>query len=215
MAVKRKEPRTKVSTKELYESSPLFRLTAWLALHKAWDNGLSGGRLVQKIENILDLYLAHGASSELQATFNSLAAREPKLGRVTLRLKIKPTNEESALKAFREIQKKAEIKTESGTDREKLLSILSTTPPANLRKQFLEASRPRLVGAINNPLLDLWLTLLAPVTASRLRRCRTLDCQNFFVAWPGKKEFCSDTCRNHFWNRPRRVEQQHRKPRTR
>ena len=204
-----------------FEHSSLLRLVSWLGSQKECDGKLSGGHMVQEIEKILDLYLAHGPSYQLQTAFNSLAARETTFGRVALRLKVRPTDEKSGLSVLRSAvlamtpNEKAEIKRsyESGSGQEKLGQFFSKLPTKSTNR-ILSFYKPRLLGAVHNPLFDLWLTLLSPEAASRLRRCRTTDCQRFFVAWPGKKEYCSKTCRNRFWSRPRRAANEHKKPRS-
>ena len=205
---------------KLYEHSSLFRLVGWLNAQKTWDGKLRGGHMVKAIANILDLYRDHGPSYQLQTAFNSLASRKPKFGRVALRLRVRPVDERGGQSVLRSTghrltpEEKAEIKRscESNSGEDMVRKFLSKLPP-KATKQILNAYQPQLMGAVHNPLFDLWLTLLIPQAANRIRQCLHSDCQKYFVAWPSKKEFCSSTCRNRHWNRPRRIASGHNKSR--
>ena len=137
---------------------------------------------------------------------------------MALRLKVRLTDEKSGLSFLRSVglrltlEEKVEINRsyESSSDQKKLEKFFSKLP-AKSTKQILSAYRPRLLGAVHNPLFDLWLTLLMPESISLMRRCQNVDCQKYFVAWPSKKQFCSSTCRNRHWNRPRRIASGHGK----
>lgn len=194
----------------LFEQSPLYRLVAWLSSQKSLGNVLRGGNLVESIENVLDLYLADGPSERLQNAFNALAARRRHYGRVALRLRVRPTNPRKAWRLLEQsIQSLASSPAQmraivgSNPDSRAVAKVLSLIPSKS-SDQIRDYLKPRLVGAIPNPLFDLWLTLLDPEAARRLRRSKTEDCKRYFIAWPAKKEFCSSTCRNRFWTRPRR-----------
>ena len=191
------------------QDSPVLRLIALCDSQRGSD-------VVQRIEAILDIYLTEGPSYQVQTAFNALAAREKKYGRVALRLRAKSNDKEKAGKIIeanlkRLTHKLAEIQVarQSGNI-PALLKMLPEQAAINLVKSL----QPRLLGVINNPLFDLWLVLLDEESAQRLKRCKNQACRKFFLAWPRKKEYCSGTCRNQSWNRPRRAASGHRKPRS-
>lgn len=197
-------------------SYPLSRLLDWLASQRGWiapplhkTHHIGPG-----IEAILDLYIAHGASSQVQTAFNALAARHKDHGRVPLRLRVRPSDLEGLTlaleksgKALTSIQQSEAQKAVEAGD------IVGALQHLNLSQASKRLLQPSLVGAGRNPLFDLWLVLLDPEAASRIRRCPGPECGKFFGAWPQKKSFCSDACHNRFWSRPRRRASGHSKPR--
>lgn len=159
---------------------------------KSWNCELSGGHLVQEIETILDLYLLHGPSYKVQTAFNALAAREPKFGRIVLRLRARPIAKKGAHARIgrmvdrltsEEKERIAHIR-QSGTE-EEVMNSLSSMLPSDSRDKIL-ASFPFQLFAPQNLLFDLWLVLLNPHAAGALRRCKNSACRMFFIAWPRK-----------------------------
>ncbi|HEV8328154.1 MAG TPA: hypothetical protein VGQ08_11775 [Nitrospiraceae bacterium] len=213
MPLKRTVPVKMNFPKSLYEHSSLYRLVSWL--DSLNTTALKDRFLAPKIEAIIDFYRKdHGPSHRVRAAFNSLAA-ESKYGRVALRLEVGPVDRSSANTAIRDAihelnsEQKAKIHhiLKSGTDEEKV-EILSEFPPKAITKG-MTALQFRARGAISNPLFDLFLTIFDPEAMRRLNRCKSPACARYFVAWPGKKTYCSDFCRNRYWNRPRRREERH------
>lgn len=213
--------------------SPLTRLLVWLSSQRRWishprhkDHRIGSG-----IERILDLYIAHGPRSQVQTAFNAFAAKHNDYGRVPLRLKLRPRDlpglEQAVQDSFETLRDAAKLKPEPGQEvltstqqaqKARAGAVVSAVEIAiqagSLTNAFsaLKLSRtaklslqPTLVGAVANPVFDLWLVLLDPELANRIRRCQLSQCGKFFAAWPLKKTYCSDACRNRFWNRPRRA----------
>ena len=190
------------------QTNSLFRLIAWLRV-------LRGQPLGGAIESILDEYMESGISSEVQHSFNALAARDKKYGRVSLRLRVAPSSDIEAL--ARELERAIKTSREEAivSVQTKSLEPLWNKLPDKSKRAILKSSAPCFVGAVSNPLFDLWLTLLDENKAQRLRRCKLQSCRRFFIGWPGKKAFCSPACRDRHWTRPARKQAGHKpKPRS-
>lgn len=213
--------------------SPLTRLLGWLSSQGSWishplhkDHSIKPG-----IEEILDLYIAHGPHDQVQTAFNALAARHKDYGRVPLRLRVRPRDFPSLERALRDsfeaLRNSANPKLRGGQKAltsaqldqkaraddvvsavERAIqkgSLTSAFSRLRLSRTAKVSLQPTLVGAVTNPVFDLWLVLLDPELAGRVRRCLAPQCGEFFAAWPQKKTYCSEACRNRFWNRPRRA----------
>lgn len=188
--------------------------------------------MARGIEELLDLYIRHKASREVQHRFNSLVAKFENYGRVPLRLSLRardfPSLKQAMRGSFEALWKSANPKLGRGSkaltsaqleQKARADAIASAVHEAlqadsltrafsalKLRRVAKVSLQPTLVAAVTaNPMFDLWLVLLDPELARRVRRCPTHQCGQFFAAWPGKKKYCSDSCRNRFWNRSLRA----------
>ena len=192
-----------VSSNASQESNSLFRLIAWLDKYR-------GQPLGEAIELILDHYIESGPSTYVQTSFNALAARHRKYGRVSLRLRVRRgINQKLLDRALSRIIEKDPQRAIHLTQTKGLKSLLKESPLESVNA-IQKAVAPRLLGVVQNPLFDLWLTLLDEEKASRLRRCKFQACRRFFVSWPGKKAFCSPNCRDRHWTRPERRKAGHK-----
>lgn len=193
-------------------------------------NDLPG--MARGIEELLGLYIRHKASREVQHRFNSLAAKFENYGRVPLRLSLRardfPSLKQAMRDSFEALWKSTNPKLGRGSkaltsaqlnQKARADAIASAVDAAlqadnltsafsalKLRRAAKVTLQPTLVAAVTaNPVFDLWLVLLDPELAGRVRQCPTPQCGQFFAAWSLKKTYCSDACRNRFWNRPRRA----------
>lgn len=237
-SVPRKRTERTQSSANIEPDSPLLRLLDFLAWQRSGcgrldprlESDLLG--MARGIDEILDLYIRHKASREVQHRFNSLAAKFENYGRVPLRLNLGARDFSSLKQAmgdsFEVLRKSANPKLGRGSkaltsaqlaQKARANAIASAVDAAlqadsltsafsylKLRRAAKVSLQPTLVAAVTaNPMFDLWLVLLDPELAGRVRRCPTSQCGQFFAAWTGKKTFCSDLCRNRFWNRSRRA----------
>ena len=164
---------------------------------------------VRRLKTFSIFILDEGPSYHVQTAFNALAARERNYGRVTLRLRSKPYDIKKAGKIYKNTIKNLKDKNQLSIEKGNIGSALKILPE-RAASNFFKALGPRLLGVVNNPVFDLWLTLLDEESARRLRRCKYQECHKFFIAWPRKKEYCSTTCRNCFWTRPQRKSASHK-----
>lgn len=201
-----------VSVRELkvYEESAVHRLVSCLNHFLAEEQPYHPNPdLMPDIANVLDLFIQNGPCSQVQAAFNSLAARHRHYGRVALRVAVKLKNETALSKEMHKLVRKLSAEETDHIQRVRLTEpdnvthlLLKQHPEA--KEGLLRAMSPRLVGKVINPVFDLFLTLLDPTLIGRVRRCKAPACGRYLIAIPGKKEYCSGRCRNRFWSREMR-----------
>lgn len=199
-------------TRSFQQDFPLARLIAWLDMQEGIEDR-KVQRIVTGIKTILNTYIEHGPSSHVQSAFNHLAAREHQYGRAILRLRARTDSAGIKKVLGRSLSKLSSDETmalETLVEKGDFRGALGRLPEKTIMK-LQHTLRPRLLAVLRNPLFDLWLTLLDDAQASRVRKCRLIECQRFFIAWTKKKEFCSGNCRNRYWTRPQRKAAGHKR----